>query len=73
MDTARAPTRPRRSRPSWSGRGAGRAPVIAFVVGTAGDPQDVDAVRARLEKAGAVLAPTSTDAAEWAVSLVTGK
>lgn len=50
----------------------GRAPVIAFVVGTAGDPQDVDAVRARLEKAGAALAPTSTDAAEWAVSLVTG-
>ncbi|MGD6740441.1 transcriptional regulator [Streptomyces sp. BH106] len=49
-----------------------RAPVIAFVVGTPGDPQDVDAVRARLEKAGAVLAPTSTDAAEWAVSLVTG-
>ncbi|MFJ9122676.1 transcriptional regulator [Streptomyces sp. NPDC102340] len=50
----------------------GRPPVIAFVVGTAGDPQDADAVRARLEKAGAVLAPTSTDAAEWAVSLVTG-
>ncbi|MER5437909.1 transcriptional regulator [Streptomyces sp. NPDC002790] len=48
----------------------GRPPVIAFVVGTDGDPQDVDAVRARLEKAGALLAPTSTDAAEWAVSLV---
>ncbi|MEB8337282.1 transcriptional regulator [Streptomyces endophyticus] len=48
----------------------GRPPVIAFVVGTDGDPQDADAVRARLEKAGALLAPTSTDAAEWAVSLV---
>lgn len=49
----------------------GRPPVIAFVVGTDGDPQDADAVRASLEKAGALLAPTSTDAAEWAVSLVT--
>ncbi|MFI5661322.1 transcriptional regulator [Streptomyces sp. NPDC051684] len=48
-----------------------RPPVIAFVVGTEGDPQNVDAVRARLEKAGAVMAPTSTDAAEWAVSLLT--
>ncbi|MFD7298414.1 transcriptional regulator [Streptomyces sp. NPDC059897] len=47
----------------------GRPPVIAFVVGTDGDPQDADAVRAHLEKAGALLAPTSTDAAEWAVSL----
>ncbi|WP_425840387.1 acyl-CoA synthetase FdrA [Streptomyces fractus] len=47
----------------------GRPPVIAFVVGTDGDPQDVDAVRARLSGAGALLAPTSTDAAEWAVSL----
>ncbi|MET8472575.1 transcriptional regulator [Streptomyces sp. NPDC006422] len=47
-----------------------RPPVIAFVVGTDGDPQNADGVRARLEKAGAVLAPTSTDAAEWAVSLV---
>ncbi|MFZ3554463.1 transcriptional regulator [Streptomyces sp. BH055] len=49
-----------------------RPPVVAFVVGTDGDPQDADAVRANLEKAGALLAPTSTDAAEWAVSLVTG-
>ncbi|MGY0489163.1 acyl-CoA synthetase FdrA [Streptomyces sp. WG-D5] len=48
----------------------GRPPVVAFTVGTEGDPQNVSAVRSRLARAGAHLAPTSTDAAEWAVALV---
>ncbi|NEB81355.1 hypothetical protein G3I40_40025, partial [Streptomyces sp. SID14478] len=47
-----------------------RPPVIAFLVGTDRDPQDPDAQRDLLTGAGAMLAPTSTDAAHWAVSLL---
>ncbi|MFE4415436.1 hypothetical protein [Streptomyces sp. NPDC056821] len=43
--------------------------MLAFVVGTERDPQGTAAQRSRLAQAGAHLAPTSTDAAEWAVAL----
>ncbi|MBC9718754.1 transcriptional regulator [Streptomyces sp. TRM66268-LWL] len=49
---------------------AERPPVVAFVVGTDADPQDRAAQEARLREAGALLAPTSTDAIEWAAALV---
>ncbi|NGO81295.1 transcriptional regulator [Streptomyces sp. YC504] len=48
-----------------------RPPVVAFVVGTDADPQDRAAQEARLRAAGALLAPTSTDAIEWAAAMVT--
>ncbi|MER7175280.1 transcriptional regulator [Streptomyces mesophilus] len=48
-----------------------RPPVVAFVVGTDADPQDRAAQEARLREAGALLAPTSTDAIEWAAAMVT--
>ncbi|MGW4042555.1 acyl-CoA synthetase FdrA [Streptomyces sp. NPDC004721] len=47
-----------------------RPPVLAFVVGTERDPQGTATQRSRLTQAGAHLAPTSTDAAEWAVALI---
>lgn len=49
-----------------------RPPVLAFVVGTDRDPQDIRAQRDLLEAAGVLLAPTSTDAARWAAGLVSG-
>ncbi|NBE55541.1 transcriptional regulator [Streptomyces boluensis] len=51
---------PRRSRPV----------VVAFGVGTDRDPQGAAEQLARLRQAGVLLAPTSTDAAEFAVSLL---
>ncbi|NGN70470.1 hypothetical protein G5C51_42160, partial [Streptomyces sp. A7024] len=47
-----------------------RPPVVAFVVGTDADPQDRDEQRARLRAAGALLAPNSTDAIEFAAELL---
>ncbi|MFI6939012.1 acyl-CoA synthetase FdrA [Streptomyces sp. NPDC050418] len=47
-----------------------RPPVVGFVVGTTADPQGRDAQEARLREAGVLLAPTSTDAIEYAVALL---
>ncbi|SDK23601.1 transcriptional regulator [Streptomyces indicus] len=47
-----------------------RPPVVAFVVGTGADPQGRAAQEDRLRAAGALLAPTSTDAIAYAAALL---
>jgi FdrA protein len=51
--------------------GSGDAPlVVAFVVGTAADPQDLERQERTLREAGAELAPSSTAAARLALAAV---
>jgi FdrA protein len=52
------------------GEAAGGPIVIAFVCGTAGDSQGLAAQERKLTEAGAVLAPSSTAAAQLAADLV---
>lgn len=48
-------------------------PVVAYVLGTADDPQGLEAQRAALEKAGCLLAPTGARAALMAAAIAARK
>jgi FdrA protein len=48
---------------------AGGAAVVAYVLGTAADPQGLDAQRAKLRRAGVIVTPTAARAARTAAAI----